>query len=766
MKSIYLSFVFVLVLGCSHFSQKQSLTFQYSEYSQRKMASEIATAKTISLPRLRTEQEFNSIAEISAGVIRQGHTVKLLVDNRDLKKPTVYFLNANYCPDSKCVTPPKEAVFHYNFAKKVLKNFSMTEADYINSAYYTKTIQDRKFFDARVQQFHLDVDGEDTLFYGVRFIERDLIDAKMTQYALNEIAKAMNIPGQRLAILINSETQKVDEIRPWLDAQGIKAFTMEQILSGISFIGLNPGEAYGFLRVFPKNEEDLEPFDIPVFDSLPLDLSVVAGTISTEYQDVGSHVNLKSKERGTPNMVIRDAKLIERLKLLDGRPIKMKVDYAGYTIDEVSKDKVFADYQKRTAGPWTKVGQVDATELISFDEMCAKENPKKCLEKGRSYGGKVAGLGFLAHPKVAGMGSALQKKFGYRLSPMGFGLPLSQYNEFMKLNMLRNQVLRESLNRLIDAEMGLNGAKPLASDERRNLVSLIQAEILKGQIPKELYEKDFQQLQKLKSQVAAAYPGTDLDKLKIRSSSNAEDIKGFNGAGLHDSYSAKISISKIEDYANSECAYVAETDEDTGLSEMAVHPKSLACAIKGAYASLWNVRAVRERSYKKFDHHSASMGLSVQTSYKFRKGQKITANSVMITRVLGTENVYGQQLSTQVGNGLVTNPIPNTKSELAIIAFDATVSFIGINFLQYAKPSPDKPVMTEKILSREDMLKISEIGRSVEMKYCEAIPDYFPGYDCKYVSNSQKKNLAIDMEFKIYSNNEILIKQVRTFSGK
>ena len=64
------------------------------------------------------------------------------------------------------------------------------------------------------------------------------------------------------------------------------------------------------------------------------------------------------------------------------------------------------------------------------------------------------------------------------------------------------------------------------------------------------------------------------------------------------------------------------------------------------------------------------------------------------------------------------------------------------------------------------MLKLSEIGRSVEIKYCESIPEYFPGNNCKLVVNSQKKALALDMEFKIYNNNEILIKQVRTFSGR
>ncbi|RYZ82890.1 MAG: sigma-54-dependent Fis family transcriptional regulator, partial [Proteobacteria bacterium] len=74
-----------------------------------------------------------------------------------------------------------------------------------------------------------------------------------------------------------------------------------------------------------------------------------------------------------------------------------------------------------------------------------------------------------------------------------------------------------------------------------------------------------------------------LHSLIVMSSYNAEDIKGFNGAGLHDSYSAKISLSTAND-ATGTCGYVSETDEDTGLAEQDVKPKNLACAIKGAYA--------------------------------------------------------------------------------------------------------------------------------------------------------------------------------------
>jgi hypothetical protein len=141
-------------------------------------------------------------------------------------------------------------------------------------------------------------------------------------------------------------------------------------------------------------------------------------------------------------------------------------------------------------------------------------------------------------------------------------------------------------------------------------------------------------------------------------------------------------------------------------------------------------RAVRERTYKRFDYRSAAMGLSVQTAYKFRKGPKIKANSVLVTRVLGTESMYGQQISTQVKYALVTNPLPNTKSELVVISSDAAAKHFGLNLLQFAKPSATEPALTAMILSREEILKLSEIARAVEVPYCESKANYFPGQDC------------------------------------
>ena len=71
----------------------------------------------------------------------------------------------------------------------------------------------------------------------------------------------------------------------------------------------------------------------------------------------------------------------------------------------------------------------------------------------------------------------------------------------------------------------------------------------------------------------AAYP--EGQSLRYRSSTNNEDLPGFNGAGLYDSKTQKPD----------------ETEED-----------GIAKSLKQVYASLWNFRAFIERDFHRIDH--------------------------------------------------------------------------------------------------------------------------------------------------------------------
>jgi hypothetical protein len=78
-----------------------------------------------------------------------------------------------------------------------------------------------------------------------------------------------------------------------------------------------------------------------------------------------------------------------------------------------------------------------------------------------------------------------------------------------------------------------------------------------------------------------------MEKMKFRSSANAEDIPNFDGAGLHDSFSVKLSSTDAADFA---CRI--ETEQDGPVTKLEIKPKTPQCGIKGVFASLWNTRAI------------------------------------------------------------------------------------------------------------------------------------------------------------------------------
>ena len=118
---------------------------------------------------------------------------------------------------------------------------------------------------------------------------------------------------------------------------------------------------------------------------------------------------------------------------------------------------------------------------------------------------------------------------------------------------------------------------------------------------------------------------------RYRSSTNNEDLPGFNGAGLYDSKSQK-----------------PDEDEDDGLDK----------SLKEVYASLWNFRAFTEREFHRIDHLKAAMGVLVHPSY-----QDELANGVAVTFDPLSGNYDKYYVNTQVGEDLVTNPEAHSTPE-------------------------------------------------------------------------------------------------------
>ena len=87
------------------------------------------------------------------------------------------------------------------------------------------------------------------------------------------------------------------------------------------------------------------PRDIVLYETLPNELSRVAGIISTQPQTPLSHVDLRAKQNKIPNAFIRDALDMTEISSLVGEYVYLRVTEDEFEIREATKEEVDAHYE-------------------------------------------------------------------------------------------------------------------------------------------------------------------------------------------------------------------------------------------------------------------------------------------------------------------------------------------------------------------------------------------------------------------------------------
>ena len=720
----------------------------------------LVKAQDLFIQQMDSLEHFEAFSTITEGFIK-GAAVKFFIDRRS-SNPQIYFINGNYLlPNGE---RPQYSQFHYYFAQHVLQ-LKMDGETFNQHTYFTNDLQQKQFIAGTLQKYDMLKDGQKQSYLGIQFYPQDYIAEESLLTVLQSVKKAISINSLPMLFVSYGSQQTFAKIKKNLTDLSLEPTTVDQIYSGISYIPMHQGETYGYLRfqtLGPSGAvmSQLSPQDIPVFNELPLDLSVVSGVITTVVQDAGAHVNLKSKERNTPNMVLKDSQQVADLKKYDQKPVHLVVGAEAFKVDQVT-DAVVKKYfnDKNKTKKWIPIKNGTQKEFLSFDVMGLQYTPFQISKMGSSYGGKGSKLGFLASPKIVGLGSDLQKLLNYRLTPIGFAMPVDAYFSFVK----SNPQLQKMILSLAQAEMSLTGSL-ITSAQREQKVAEIQKMFYSTPVPSDLAQKITEQINLFKETAQKNFPLSVVNKVKIRSSANAEDIPQFDGAGLHSSYSAKVD--QLGD-PNEVCQVVVS--QDGVATKEDIVPETIFCAVKGVMASLWNKRAIEERNYARIDQRSVAMGIAVNNAYDFRKKTesiKEIANAVLVTRVINSKGVYGYRLSINTDENLVTNPTPGTQAEILVASFIDAQQKPQLSYLQYAKTDAQLESLKAPLLKPADYNRMLDIAKEVEKKYCREIPTYYPQGSCDWVMIDANKPSALDMEFKIYSNGEVLIKQVREFSGQ
>ena len=584
---------------------------------------------------------------------------KLLILGVDTPSPQLYFLNT------------KRFAFHWDFATRGL-GLDISNRDF-NAITYFRDDRSNLAGTIIANDRYEPPDGGEPGLYALEFWPTDPVRARHVALAYDLVRAAMPFAAGRLAYHPAGDTQEAlfAQDRAQLEQLDVRSISTRELFADVSYVALNPGEGFGVLTaVDPTAARPPTIRDIALFATLPNDLGHVAGVISATPQTPLSHINLKAKQNDTPNAYVRDAARHEQIAPLLGRIVRYEVGAEDFALTPATADEAAAWLEHiRPARPQTPPRDLSATQVADLDDLGHDDVQR--------VGAKAANVAQLRRMLPAGV------------VPDGYAIPFALYDRFM-----REGGFYDDAGAIVeDTAM----ADPVA---REKALDKLRKKMKKADLPAAAAE----QIAALHARFAHGTP------IRCRSSTNNEDLEGFNGAGLYDSYTHR---------------------PDEG---------DLTKTVKQVWASLWNLRAFDERDFHRIDHLAAAMGVLVHPNFDDE-----LANGVAVTKNPYDPVWPGFYVNVQVGESLVTNPDPDAVPDELLISAIGEHGEYETQYIRHSTLTPDGAT----VMTPAQIAGLTELLETIQARF-------------KVIYGKQQDpGFAMDVEFKVDARGALAVKQAR-----
>lgn len=350
--------------------------------------------------------------------------------------------------------------------------------------------------------------------------------------------KPNSLAQEAVAALVNAERGTTAETP-------IPVLTTRELAADGQYQALNLGEGIGQLRILDRvtSETVIDRNQIVIFKEAPVQLTPLSGIITTETASPLSHANMLAKSWGIPNARIRNADTL--FKHLEGKYVRLEVGENAYSLAPADPREV-EDRNRE----WMKRGDLVTPRADLVYDRLTDLSSQRARHAVR-FGAKSANLGEVMNARLPGL----------RVPP-GFAIPFRSYQEFIRRNRLEERIAST-----VEEDRFVHDPA-----HRKAQLAQIRQWIQSGNHD-DAFEK------KLLAKVHREYAGKGLF---ARSSTNAEDLPSFSGAGLYTT--------------------VPNVRSDEQLLE----------AIKTVWASVWNYEAYEARESFGMNHFGVYPAVLIQ----------------------------------------------------------------------------------------------------------------------------------------------------------
>ncbi len=482
----------------------------------------------------------------------------------------------------------------------------------------------------------------------------------------------------------------------------------------------NGGLTAGRLRVIRSGEsfEGTSSTDILVVEDVPDFLPPAAGVITAVPQTPLAHFNLLAKNRGIPN--VYEGGLLDHQDLLDlawlHAPVVLKASAPGELVIKQITEAQLAQWLQLQHKPPVAVQQVDVSTLpYSQDLRSLRLEDSATLRP--SLGGKATGyLALLAvipdstpdqleaitiRPYVEHLA-----QFRARITQM---LAASEFGADARVRSLalegeaRFRTSHPADEAFATAFLNAHGPGDVLGDFARagGLKDSIRAAPI-----------DPTTLATITAALTTRFGHYAVTQgLRFRSSSTAEDVEGFNGAGLYDSNTGYLD---------------AAAQPDSGTRKQTVE-----YALKKTWASYWSFEAFEERAFENVDHLSGNMAVVVHANFD---DPHETSNGVFLLELNGETATL--ELNVQAGALSVTNPTSTQLPEIDRV----TLTTGGAPVIERLRPSTVVPAGT-LLLTDEELLATFTKAKAVAVRW-------LAGENAARTDAQKSSALVLDFEFR------------------